>query len=152
MMETRDYEQLALESGVYKDIELDILIDTLDSWKARPGSPYSLVEVRDSREPAGFCLFQRAANTESTFDVHTFLVGRDYRGKGAAEKLLDLLAEEILASVRSAMIRIETSSLKENAVETRFFTARGFETIGHIPDFYGPGNDYWIYAKQVVRT
>lgn len=152
MMETRDYEQLALESGVYKDIELDILIDTLDSWKARPGSPYSLVEVRDSREPAGFCLFQRAANTESTFDVHTFLVGRDYRGKGAAEKLLDLLAEEILASVRSAMIRIETSSLKENAVETRFFTARGFETIGHIPDFYGPGNDYWIYAKQVART
>lgn len=152
MMETRDYEQLALESGVYKDIELDILIDTLDSWKARPGSPYSLVEVRDSREPAGFCLFQRAANTESTFDIHTFLVGRDYRGKGAAEKLLDLLAEEILASVRSAMIRIETSSTKENAVEPRFFTARGFETIGHIPDFYGPGNDYWIYAKQVART
>jgi len=139
MMETRDYEQLALESGVYKDIELDILIDTLDSWKARPGSPYSLVEVRDSREPAGFCLFQRAANTESTFDIHTFLVGRDYRGKGAAEKLLDLLAEEILAT-------------KENAVEPRFFTARGFETIGHIPDFYGPGNDYCIYAKQVART
>ncbi len=152
MMETRDYEQLALESGVYKDIELDILIDTLDSWKARPGSPYSLVEVRDSREPAGFCLFQRAANTESTFDVHTFLVGRDYRGKGAAEKLLDLLTEEILASVRSAMVRIETSSLKENAVEPRFFSAHGFETIGHIPDFYGPGNDYWIYAKQVARA
>ena len=151
MMETRDYEQLALESGVYKDIELDILIDTLDSWKSRPGSPYSLVEVRDSREPAGFCLFQRAPNTETTFDVHTFLVGRDYRGKGAADKLLELLSEEILASLRSAMIRIEVSSMKEAAVEPGFFGSRGFETIGHIPDFYGPGNDYWIYAKQVTR-
>lgn len=151
MMETRDYEQLALESGVYKDIELDILIDTLESWKARPGSPYSLVEVRDSREPAGFCLFHRASNTESTFDIHTFLVGRDYRGKGASDKLLELLSEEVLSSTRSAMIRIETSSVKEAAVEPRFFSSRGFETIGHIPDFYGPGNDYWIYAKQVTR-
>ncbi|NLJ45874.1 MAG: GNAT family N-acetyltransferase [Treponema sp.] len=151
MMETRDYEQLALESGVYKDIELDILIDTLESWKSRPGSPFSLVEVRDSREPAGFCLFQRASNTTSTFDIHTFLVGRDYKGKGAADKLLELLTEEILSSVRSAMIRVEVSSMKENAVEPGFFTARGFEILGHIPDFYGPGNDYWIYAKQVNR-
>ncbi|MCK7506483.1 MAG: hypothetical protein MZV70_22125 [Desulfobacterales bacterium] len=37
-------------------------------------------------------------------------MGRDYRGKGAADKLLELLAEEVLASVRSAMLRIEISS------------------------------------------
>ena len=30
MMDTREYEQLALESGVYRDIELDILMDTLE--------------------------------------------------------------------------------------------------------------------------
>ena len=152
MMDTRDYEQLALESGVYKDIELDILIDTLDSWKSRPGSPYSLVEVRDSRDPAGFCLFLRAANTESTFDIHTFLVGRNYRGKGAADKLLELLIEEALSAAPSVMLRIETSSLKESAVESGFYLSRGFETLGHIPNFYGTGNDYWIYARLVTRS
>ncbi|MCK7506482.1 MAG: hypothetical protein MZV70_22120 [Desulfobacterales bacterium] len=58
-----------MESGVYKDIELDILIDTLDSWKSRPGSPYSLVEVRDSREPAGSACSSapRTRNRRSTY-------------------------------------------------------------------------------------
>lgn len=150
MMDTHEYEQLALESGVYKDIELDILIDTLETWKSRPGAPYSLVEVRDSLQPAGFCIFHRAPNTDFTFDVHTFLIGRDYRGKGAADRLLELLIEEILSNTSSAMIRVETSSIKEAAIEPGFFNAKGFETIGHIPDFYGPGNDYYIFARHVA--
>ncbi len=151
MMDTREYEQLAMESGVYRDIELDILIDTLDSWKKRPGDPYSLVEIRDNREIAGFCLYQRAANTDFTFDIHSFLVGKAYRGKGAADKLLELLIEEILSRTTSAMIRIEISTIKEAAVETGFFSSRGFETIGHIQDFYGSGNDYFIYARHILR-
>ena len=151
MMETREYEQLALESGVYKDIELDILMDTLASWRKQPGDPYSLVEIRDGQQPAGFCLFQRATNTDYTFDIHTFLIGRNYRGKKAAEKLLELLVEDILSKSPSAMLRIETSSLKESAIEPGFFASQGFETIGHIPDFYGSGNDYFIFALHVLR-
>ncbi|HSV56409.1 MAG TPA: GNAT family N-acetyltransferase [Magnetospirillaceae bacterium] len=152
MMDTRELAQLAMESGAYRDIELDILIDTLDSWKAGPGRPYFLVEVQDDRRPAGFCLFKRASDTEFTFDIHTFLVGRQYRCKGPADRLLELVIEEVLLSARSAMIRVEISTIKESAVEPGFFPAHGFGILGHIPDFYSPGNDYWIYARRTSRS
>ena len=60
--------------------------------------------------------------------------------------------EEILSGTPSAMLRIETSSVKETAVEPGFFASRGFETIGHIPNFYGTDNDYYIYARHLTRS
>jgi len=67
-----------------------------------------------------------------------------------SDRLLELLIEEVLSKTPSAMIRVEISSVKEAAVETGFFSSKGFETIGHIPDFYGPGNDYFIYARHIA--
>lgn len=149
MINIREYEMLTLETGAYRDIELDILKETLAAWKESPGAPFELIEVRDGVVLAGFCLYYRSPNTEYTFDIHTFVVGRDYKNKAVGSRVLELLEERILESAPFAVIRVETSKVKELALGERFFSGAGFETIGHIPGFYDTDNDYYIYVRAV---
>ncbi len=152
MINIREYELLSMETGAYRDIELDILKEALATWKERPGAPFELIELRDGTVLAGFCLYYRSPNTDYTFDVHTFVVGRDYRNKAVGPRLIELLEERIRESCRFAVIRIETSRVKENSVGDSFFQGIGFQTIGHIPSFYDAENDYYIYVRAVSAT
>ncbi len=150
MINIREYELVSLETGAYRDIELDILKETLATWKENPGKPFELIELRDGSILAGFCLYYHAPNTEYTFDVHTFVVGRDYRNKAVGPRLIELLEERLLETRKYAVIRMETSKVKENAIGDEFFQSIGFQTIGHIPGFYDAENDYYIYVKAVT--
>lgn len=149
MLDVREYTELVAENGAYKDIELDILKDTLVVWSERPGKPYTLIEIRDGRVLAGFALFMRAQNTDFTYDIHTIAIDRDYRGKGVGRKLLEMLEEELLRNEPQAIIRAELSKAKEEAVEMGLFLEAGYTLVGHIPSFYETENDYFIYAKHV---
>lgn len=149
MINIREYELLSLETGAYRDIELDILKEALSAWKDNPGRPFELIELRDGMVLAGFCLYYRSPNTDYTFDIHTYVVGRDYRNRAVGPRVLELLEEHLLEQRPYAVIRVETSRVKENAVGDSFFSANGFQTIGHIPAFYDAENDYYIYVKAV---
>lgn len=149
MINIREYELLSLETGAYRDIELDILKETLAAWKESPGKPFELLELRDGIILAGFCLYYRSPNTDYTFDVHTFVVGRDYRGGAVGPRLMAMLEERLLQTNTYAVIRVETSKVKEQAVGEAFYQDAGFQTIGHIPAFYDSENDYYIYVKAV---
>ena len=151
MIDLQEYAQLALETGAFLDIELDIQKEALKAWTVKPGQTYFLVEIRDGKILAGFCLFHRSPNTEFTMDIQSFVVGRDYCGKGVGLKLLDMVEDELRSIMCSTILRIEISRKKEWNIEQDFFMSNGFEMIGHIPDFYETDNDYYIYAKHVRK-
>jgi GNAT superfamily N-acetyltransferase len=149
MIDIREYEQLARETGAYKDIELEILKETLLLWKDRPGDPYTLLELRDGKILAGFVVASRTPNTEFTFDVRDFCIDQAYIGKGVSARLVEMLEEEVGRIARSAIVRVETSRRKEDALGRGTLAEAGYALIGHIPDFYEPGDDYFIFAKHV---
>ncbi|MEI6874745.1 MAG: GNAT family N-acetyltransferase [Spirochaetota bacterium] len=149
MTDFREYIRLARDSGAYKDIELEILKETLNSWSEHPGDPCSVVELGDGKVLAGFAVFARAPNTDYTFDVRAICVEKIYRGKGVGEKLAEMIEEETLTQSPQAVIRFEISRRKEAAVGSGFLLERGFALIGHIEAFYDSEDDYYIYAKHV---
>jgi GNAT superfamily N-acetyltransferase len=148
MTDIHEYIQLARESGAYKDIELDILKETLASWAERPGDPVSVVELRDGKILAGFAVYARVPNTDFTFDVRAICVDKVYRGKGVGQKLAETLEEETLRQSTQVIIRFEISRRKEESVGSGFLIDAGFSLIGHIAAFYDSEDDYYIYAKH----
>jgi hypothetical protein len=62
-----------------------------------------------------------------------------------------MLEGELLRLEASAILRIETSTHKEEAIGRGILAGRGYALIGHIPDFYEPGEDYFMYAKHLRR-
>ncbi|HOX33224.1 MAG TPA: GNAT family N-acetyltransferase [Spirochaetales bacterium] len=149
MIDAREYEQLARETGVFKDIELDILKESLLVWQKRPGDPYTLLDLRDGRTLAGFALMARAQNTEYSYDIRALCIERAYIGKGVSQRLLEMLEEELLGRESSALIRCELSRRKEDALGRGLFIQAGYSLLGHIADFYEAGDDYFMYAKHI---
>jgi hypothetical protein len=149
MIDLREYHELARESGAYTDIELDILDEALAAWGKSPGKPDIMVELRDGKVLAGFALMRREEVTEYTFNVQAICIGPSFIGTGAIEGLLAKLEDEILARADSAILRIETSTAKSASFGAEMLAKAGYSLIGHIPDFYLKGNDYFMYAKHL---
>jgi len=151
MTELKEYGDLARDSGAFRNIELDILEETLKDWRERPGDPHTLLELRDGRILAGFAIMEKAGNTDFTFDVKAFCVDRAYVGKGVARRLAEMLEEEALARESACILRVETSGRKEASYGPGAFVDSGFALIGHIAGFYGEGDDFFMYAKHLRR-
>jgi GNAT superfamily N-acetyltransferase len=149
MIDPSEYVGLARETGVYEDIELDMLKDALAAWERGPGDPNGLVELRDGKVLAGFILVCRDESANHSFDARAFCVDPSYAGKGIADRLLETLEERTLERESSAILRFETSARKEAAFGEGALARAGYALIGHIPDFYGRGNDYLMYAKHL---
>jgi GNAT superfamily N-acetyltransferase len=152
MIDPLEYESLARETGAFKDIELEILKESIAEWQKNPGEPYTILELRDGRVLAGFAVSCREASTEYTFDLKALCVDPSYVGKGVTASLLRLLEGELLRMGSSAILRIETSSQKEASIGVGILPELGYALIGHIPDFYSPGDDYYMFAKHLRRV
>lgn len=151
MMDIAEYEGLAREMGAFLDIELDILKESLLASASGQAGSCSLAEVRDGRILAGFALLVRTANTDYTWDVTAFCVDPSYRDKGIGARLVQLLEEHCLEAAPSAILRFETSSRKIGGLGPELLPGAGYSLIGHIVDFYGKGDDYFIYARHLLR-
>jgi GNAT superfamily N-acetyltransferase len=66
------------------------------------------------------------------------VVHRDYRKLGIASRLFETLKSQVL-SVQGRYILTYTCDLPPYQTIQRMFRARGFEQIGHYPDFYYDG-------------
>lgn len=146
-----EYEYLIIGLQILKEIELDILHEALLTWKQNPGNPYYAEEIREGKQLAAFCIYYRSPNTEYSFDIHTFCVGINYKHTAIADKLLQQMEQRILRENEHAVLRIETSLAKENAIREGFYNNSGFQELGHIPSYYDFGNDYYIYSKSISR-
>lgn len=152
MIDIKEYESLARETRAYKDIEIEILKEAFASWEKEPDAPYTFLELRDGRILAAFAAMCREANTDYTFNVQTVCLAPSYLDKGVAEKLIGMIEEKALNIGISAILRFELSSAKRKAFDEGSFENSGYTLIGHIPSFYGPGDDYFMYAKHIHRN
>jgi ribosomal protein S18 acetylase RimI-like enzyme len=149
MTDIRYYILLAGETGVFKDIELEIMKETLEEWESRAESPSTLIELSASGRISGFAYFGPAHGTEFTFEVKWLVVDKQSRQQGIGRQLLERIESEILKIKRNAILTAETSTRKESMAGEGFYLSVGFCLIGHIPDFYGKGDDFLMYAKHV---
>jgi ribosomal protein S18 acetylase RimI-like enzyme len=150
-MDIREYEALARETGAYKDIEIEILRESLASWEKRPNEPYTIMEIRDGKILAAFLALLHEEGTDYSYTIQTICVDPSYLETGVVDKLLDGLEAECLKLRPSAILRFELSSEKEKALGLGVLESRGYGLIGHIPDFYAKGSDYFMYAKIIHR-
>lgn len=151
MTDTSAYERLAFETSAFRDIELEIIKDAIQSWSEAPGKPFFETEIRDGRVLAGFCIVSKAGNTDYTYDVSAFCVDPGYRDKGVGKTLLELVESDTLAREPSAILRFETSTRKLASMGAELLPSAGYTLIGHIADFYETGDDYYIYARHLFR-
>lgn len=80
------------------------------------------------------------------FRLHNIAVHPDFRGRGVGRGLIE--AVESLCRERDFR-RILLEVRKDNEVARRLYLGLGFEAAGTRKDFYGPGQDAYLYSKYL---
>jgi ribosomal protein S18 acetylase RimI-like enzyme len=150
-VDMQEFERVASNTGAFKGVEIDLLHETLLSWKSSPGDPYTVLELRDGKILVAFAIISRINGRESTYDIRYLVVDRDYRSTEGGKHLLELLDENLLDRASYAVIRLETSGKKLNMLKPESFQEVGYKMIGHIPGYYGADDDYYYLIKTVYR-
>lgn len=151
-VDIQELEKAAGRTGVFKAVEIDLLHETLLSWKNSPGDPYTVLELRDGKSLVAFAIISRITGRESTYDLRYLVVDRDYRTTEGGRHLLQLIEDELLANSSYAVIRLESSGLKLLNIGPDTLTEAGYKVIGHIEGYYGPDNDYYYLIKTAYRN
>jgi ribosomal protein S18 acetylase RimI-like enzyme len=133
----------------FKPFEVTVaeeLIDYYLSDEAKSG--YNIQIADDGGEVAGYICYGETPCTIGTWDIYWIAVDRAKRGKGIGKALSDT-AETAMKKARGRLSFIETSSTPLYENTRQFYTARGYELVARIPDFYAPGDDKLILQKRL---
>lgn len=80
------------------------------------------------------------------FRLHNIAVHPDFRGRGVGRGMIE--AVESLCRQRNFR-RILLEVRKDNEVARRLYLGLGFEAAGTRKDYYGPGQDAYLYSKYL---
>lgn len=151
-VDMEELERTAGTTGAFSGVEIDLLHETLLSWKSAPGDPYTVLELRDGKTLAAYAIIGRISGRESTYDIRYIVVDRDYRSTEGGRRLLEMIDDDLLHKFSYAVIRIEISGRKLESLGAVSFDDAGYKLIGHLPAYFGEGDDYFYFIRTVYRN
>ncbi|HNV18446.1 MAG TPA: hypothetical protein PKJ52_02245 [Rectinema sp.] len=151
-LDFKEYEQVASNSGAFKGVEIDLMLEILKDWQQAPGKSYTLLELRDGKTLVAFAIIHKVAGRNFTFDIRFVVLDSDYRSTNAIQHLFEMIDQELLKKMPFAVIRFELSSDKRDSLGENTLENSGYCQIGHIAEFFGANDDFFFYIKAIFRN
>lgn len=144
-----DAEHILRGTEVFREDEIVVAMEVLDSFLARPEQDYSAVAaLTRSEELLGFAVYGATPCTLGTWDLYWIAVSAQAQGTGVGTLLLRHV-EQRLERSGARLLLIETSSRPSYDPTRVFYLKRGYHEVARVPDFYEPGDDRVIYSKTL---
>jgi ribosomal protein S18 acetylase RimI-like enzyme len=142
-------EQILRGTGVFREEEIGIALEVLDSFFAHPERDYfALGAFTPGGDLVGYICWGLTPCTRGTFDIYWVAVDREAQAHGVGTMLVTEV-ERRLARESARLVIVETSSLPAYERTRAFYLRRGYDEVARIPDFYQAGDDRVIYAKRL---
>ena len=141
-------ETLLRDTAVFREDEIAVALEVLDSYFARPGLDYTAVGAfTPGGELLGYFVIGPTPCTLGTWDLYWIAVSPVAQGRGVGTVLLEEVEGKLTRSNARQLI-IETSSRPPYDPTRAFYLKRGYREVARVPDFYEDGDDRVIYAKK----
>ena len=143
-------ESILRATGVFREDEILVGLEVLDSYFAHPGQDYTAMGAfTPGGELLGFTVYGPTPCTLGTWDLYWIAVTPGTQGKGVGTALIKEV-EGRLTQSNARLLIIETSSRPPYDPTRAFYLKRGYREVARIPDFYEAGDDRVIYAKNLT--
>jgi ribosomal protein S18 acetylase RimI-like enzyme len=135
---------LAVESGLFAAEEAEQLFTSVDTdetslWLVAPGAgPGVAAAAYVVGEPV----------SDRVWNMLFLAVSPEVQGSGLGRALVSATESQLVGTGASALV-VETSSGEAYAAARSFYSGLGFEQVGRIPRYYGPGEDKVVLWKQL---
>lgn len=139
------------ETNMFTLSEINVALELIDTFLFnKQQQDYIIYVAEDSAtEVVGYICFGATPATVGTFDIYWIAVSPAFQAKGIGKQLL-FYAENQVIERNGRLIIIETSS-KEDYLSTRkFYLNNNYQIVAQIKDFYRPGDDRVIFAKNIL--
>jgi ribosomal protein S18 acetylase RimI-like enzyme len=135
----------------FRPHEVVVAEEVIDAYLEDPvRSGYNILVAVIDNEVAGYICFGPTPCTIGTWDVYWVAVDLEKRGRGIGVALTEAAEKAMVKEgARQAIIETSSTPLYENT--RRFHSARGYETVARVADFYCPGDDRLIMVKRLKR-
>lgn len=137
-------EALLRASHNFTEMDVATALEVIDD--ALGGDPEYVVQVLE--DVSGFECHGPVPLTEGTFDLYWIVVDPRAQKRGFGRLLLQA-AEEDVARRGGRLLLIETSSQESYASTINFYKRNGYHLEATVHDFYRPGDDKLIFAKEL---
>ena len=145
-------EALLRATAVFREDEIAVALEVLDSYLARPGQDYTAVGAfNPGGDLLGYSVVGPTPCTLGTWDLYWIAVSPGIQGKGVGTTLLQEVEGRLTRSNARQLI-IETSSRPPYDPTRAFYLKRGYREVARVPDFYEAGDHRVIYAKSLLRS
>ncbi len=144
-----DVRRILEDTGVFREDEVAVALEVLDSYFDHPGQDYTAVGAfSHDAKLLGYACYGPTPCTLGTWDLDWIAVAPGTQRTGVGTILLQEV-ERRLARERARLVIIETSSQPIYDKTRRFYLRQGYPEVARVPDFYSEGDDRVIYAKRI---
>ena len=132
--------------------EVDCALELIDDASAQPDASgyHGVVALDDDGAVAGYAIYGPTPMTEGTWDLYWIATHPDARGHGVGRTILDHV-ERLVQEKGGRIVRIETSAQEAYGATRAFYEKTHYKVVGQIADFYRPGDDLVILAKDLLQ-
>lgn len=144
-----DVREILEDTGVFREDEVAVALEVLDSYLDHPGQDYTAVGAfTHDGKLLGYVCYGPTPCTLGTWDLYWIAVAPGTQRTGVGTRLLQEV-EGRLARERARLVIIETSSQPIYEKTRNFYLRHGYPEIARVTDFYSDGDDRVIYAKRI---
>ena len=142
-------ETLLRATGFFREAEVRIALEVLDSYFDHPDQDYSALGAFTlGGDLIGYVCYGPTPGTTGTYDLYWIAVAPEAQNAGTGTILLQEV-ERRLAQADARLVIIETSSQPLYAPTRAFYVRKGYAEVARVPDFYAEGDDRVIFAKRI---
>ncbi len=151
-LEPRDRDRIGTivrATGNFSPAECDVALEVVDEALAAGEASGYFVHVFESDGAVqGYVCYGPTPLTHGTWDLYWIAVDPAAQGRGAGRALL-AFAEDDVRRRGGRLLLIETSSQESYGATVRFYERAGYALEARIRDFYKPGDDKLVFARQL---
>jgi len=142
--------RLVDSTGVFSPVEIDVAVELVDDRIQRgKRSDYYFVFAEVGEKTVGYACYGPIALTAASFDLYWIAVDKALQGRRIGRLLLER-SEELIRTMGGRQVYIETSNRAQYAPTRGFYLRCGYHQAALLKDFYAPGDDKVIYAKEMA--
>lgn len=141
---------IVASSGFFYDHEIEVAVELVQERQEKGlKSGYLFLFAELDGKVVGYCCYGSIACTAGSFDLYWIAVHNDCRGQGIGKILLKK-NEELIAAQGGRGIWVETSGQEKYQPTRDFYTHNNYHLEAVLKDFYGPGDDKFIFVKRLT--
>lgn len=143
--------EIVESTGNFTPAERETALEVVDAALATGEASGYLVHVlEDDGVVLGYVGYGPTPLTRGTWDLYWIAVDRAAQGRGAGRALI-AFAENDIQHRGGRLLLIETSSQESYGATIHFYERAGYDLEARIRNFYQPGDDKLVFAKELAR-